>query len=125
MDVNSTLPSYYPELIGVSRIIVKSKGEIEAEFYVCKRLCDDIEPRIFEVLESKQWESTDIIEIQSRDAPCYLDFFKLLKDGTCRISLEKSGEFQKTCDYFGASTLAQNVKSYFGGESIPTGNNLN
>ena len=129
MDLNSTvstLSSYHPELIGVSRIQITSKYEIEAEYYVCKRMCDDYEPKIFEKLERQQWESTDIIEIKLRDVPCYRDFFKLLKDGSCTITLEKSGKFQKTCEYFGAINLANNVKAHFGGESIEhTGNNLN
>ena len=130
MDLNSTvstLSSYHPELIGVSRIQIKSKHEIEAEYYVCKRLCDDYEPKIFEKLESQQWESTDVIEINFRHVPCHRDFFKLLKDGTCQISLEKSRKFQETCEYFGAINLANNVKAHFGGESIipHTGNNLN
>lgn len=121
MDVNSTLPSYYPNLIGVSRIAIKSNDDIEAEFYVCKRLCDEYEPRIFEKLEAQQWESTDLIEILVRDVPCYHDFFKLLKDGTCQISLEKSGNFQKTCEYFGAKILANNVKVHFGRASVNAG----
>ena len=129
MDLNSTvstLSSYHPELIGVSRIQIKSKDEIEANYYVCKKLCDSYEPKIFEKLESHQWESTDIIEIKLRDVPCYRDFFKLLKDGTCQISLEKSRKFQKTCEYFGARNLASNVKAHFGEESNEhTGNNLN
>ena len=128
MDLNSTvstLSSYHPELIGVSRIQIKSKHEIEAEYYVCKRLCDDYEPKIFEKLESQQWESTDVIEINFRHVPCHRDFFKLLRDGTCQISLEKSRKFQETCEYFGATNLANNVKAHFGGKSIKTGNNLN
>lgn len=122
MSFNSTLPVYYPELIGVSKIKIKSDGDTEAEYYVCKRHCDAIEPRIFEKLEAQQWESTDLIEIELRDVPCYHDFFKLLKEGTCQIRLEKSGKFQQTCDYFGASILANNVKIYFGRESVPPGN---
>ena len=114
--------SYYPELIGVSRIVIKSNDENVAEFYVCKMHCDQIEPRIFEKLEAQQWESTDVVEIQLDDVPCYVDFFKLLKDGVCRISLEKSGKFIKTCEYFGAKKLANTVKVYFGRESVPTGN---
>ena len=127
MDFNSTvstLPSYHPELIGVSRIQIKSKDETEAKYYVCKRLCDDYEPEIFKTLERQQWESTDIIEIQLSDVPSYKEFFKLLKDGTCQIGLEKSRKFQQTCEYFGACNLANRVKAHFGRESIPTGNNF-
>ena len=125
LDINSTLSSYHPELIGVSKIQIKSKTGTEAEYYVCKRLCDVYEPKIFEKLESQQWESTDIIEVKLEDVPLHRDFFKLLRDGTCTISLEKSRKFQKTCEYFGACNLANNVKAHFGRESIPTGNNLN
>ena len=128
MDFNSTvstLSSYHPELIGVSRIQIKSKGETEAEYYVCKRLCDVYEPEIFKKLERQQWESTDIIEIDLGDVPAYVDFFKLLRDGMCTISLEKSRKFQLTCDFFGAKNLADKVKAHFGRESIPKGKTLN
>ena len=116
--------SYHPELIGVSKIDIKSQGEIEAQYFVSKMHCDQFEPRIFEKLESLQWESTDLIEIELEDVPCYIDFFKLLREGVCQITLEKSGKFIKTCEYFGATQLAKNVRVYFGRELLRKGKNL-
>ena len=96
------------------QIDIKSQGEIEAQYFVSKMHCDQFEPRIFEKLESLQLESTDVLEIDLDDVPCYIDFFKLLKEGMRPITLEKSGDFLKTCEYFGATQLANNVKNYFG-----------
>ena len=123
-EYSAPTTSYYSELIGVSIIDIKSKGDVEAQYFVSKMHCDQFEPRMFETLESNQWESTDLIEIELEDVPCYIEFFKLLREGTCQITLAKSGQFIKTCEYFGATQLAKNVRVYFGRELLRKGKNL-